>query len=152
MGLIDNHRFVIEGRVANTIEGHGVWPGTNTFHISRVGVERFVGGSSANLDPRTEGWGMNVIHEMLHTKNGGNYEDDMNRFGSTGYVTDFSNIIRAELGQQWGQRLSYLPMPVGGYNIYPYDNISMQHLLNQDKLPLNQRTDPPSSSLFIIYR
>jgi hypothetical protein len=95
---------------------------------------------------------MNFIHEALHTIGGGDHLDDLGGFGRTGYVTDFSNMVRSEMGADWGQRKSYLPMNVRNYLVWPYDESSYLHLLEQAKLPLMQRADPPANSLYIIFK
>ena len=83
---------------------------------------------AVNVDKRTSGWGMTLLHEFLHTMAGGGLDDIPNNAeeGNPGPVETLVNTYRAELNAQggnWGQRLTYDPLPKKTYNGYTYPNI-----------------------------
>jgi RHS repeat-associated protein len=96
----------------------GVW----TFDIGdKVGSQTPVGGLYSYFNPddiqelvngtegvysKTLGFGMTFLHEMYHTSLGGSLPDGEGEY-VTGPTVDEMNIIRKELGSNWGQRLSY---------------------------------------------
>jgi RHS repeat-associated protein len=56
------------------------------------------------LSSLTMGWGMTLFHEYLHTEMGGDYKDpDKDCLGYIGQTDVIPNIIRRELGPEWGQ-------------------------------------------------
>ena len=75
-----------------------------------------INGTSKGLDNRTMGWGMTLLHEMLHTSINGNLKDDISNEYSTGPVVDYMNIIRTQLNNQgfkFGIRKQYMAFPYG---------------------------------------
>lgn len=91
-------------------------PGTNDIGIDYKQIQSFILGTSKGLDSKTLGWGMVVLHEMLHTNIGGGLKDDKASEYSTGAVVDFMNQIRNEMNKQgynYGKRKGYMAIPYG---------------------------------------
>ena len=77
-------------------------------------IESLIKGASSNLDSRTLGWGLIIIHELTHTAIGGGFKD-VHGIYNTGDAVDFVNKIRRELnkkGYSFGERLQYDSNPV----------------------------------------
>jgi len=95
-------------------------------------INRYINGTK-NMDKRTLGYGMIFMHEILHTRVGGSLTDTEG-YGNTGGVVDRMNIVRRQLGENWGQRLSYTAMeltsPMFSGKYYPFDNLSKAYLRN----------------------
>lgn len=114
-------------RAINEDQGWRTYMG---IEINSNQIRNFIGGTSDDLDPRTMGYGMTFLHELGHTKIGGDRRDyynsgnEMKLFGSIGPNVDFMNQIRKELGPKFGERLSYsyyenipfLPFSLQSYN------------------------------------
>jgi hypothetical protein len=101
----------------------GVPEGTNTIGLSFKQIEDFINGS-INLDNRTLGWGMTLMHELHHTQVGGGLPDAP---FNPGPVVTQMNIIRSELNTQggnYGQRLDYVATPIGGNAYLPFNKVS----------------------------
>ncbi|GGH70092.1 RHS repeat domain-containing protein [Phaeocystidibacter marisrubri] len=83
-------------------------------------ITDFIKGT-AGLDDRTMGYGMIFLHELDHTALGQGVEDEHGAF-ETGPVVDRMNKIRGQMStedNQWGQRLSYDMLSIGGNeNVY----------------------------------
>jgi RHS repeat-associated protein len=103
-GAISDKRTVSVG-VNNAGTGSKT-SGLNIF-LDTKQIDGFINGASRNLNPKTLGFGMTFMHELLHTDMEGALSDDKTAFGQTGAVVDKMNIIRSELGADYGQRLSY---------------------------------------------
>lgn len=76
---------------------------------------------------------MSVLHEMGHTFLHGKLlhsDAEMNGFGVIGDIDKRMNQIRREMGQSWGQRLSYTYVNVNGYNYTPMTNASLKAIQN----------------------
>jgi len=95
-------------------------------NLSPKQINSFINGAR-NVNSNTLGYGMTFLHEMHHSALGLAVGDDKSSFGSTGGVVDRLNIIRSELGSDYGQRTSYkgvrfnggrsfIPMGVGALN------------------------------------
>ena len=88
----------------------------NTIRLGIRQIEGFVKGT-VGMDSRTLGWGMTLMHELYHTKVGGNLKDNYGS-GYLGDVVTQMNAIRSELNAQggiYGQRLSYESILINGY-------------------------------------
>ncbi len=112
----------------------GVPRGSNDIWLSPNQINGFITGAT-NLDNRTLGWGMTLIHELHHTQVGGGLLDTP---GNPGPVVTQMNIIRSELNAQggnYGQRLDYGATSSGGYNYIPF-NIPAQGQLGFGFAPL----------------
>ena len=91
-------------------------PGTNMIGINLKQMTALINGTSKGLDNRTMGWGMTLLHEMLHTPINANLKDDRSSEYSTGPVVDYMNIIRTQLNNQgfnFGIRKQYMAFPYG---------------------------------------
>jgi len=93
-----------------------------------------------NVDNRTAGWGMTVLHEYLHTAVGGSYSDYPNdvKTGNPGPAESRCNEYRTQLnakGGNWGQRQTYdkinMPMKAGVFTIF-----------SPAFIPFNSNTNP----------
>ncbi|MBE6256557.1 MAG: RHS repeat-associated core domain-containing protein [Prevotella sp.] len=90
--------------------------GTNMIGINLKQMTALINGTSKGLDNRTMGWGMTLLHEMLHTSINENLKDDISNEYSTGPVVDYMNIIRTQLNNQgfkFGIRKQYMAFPYG---------------------------------------
>ena len=122
MNLIDNEEivdvFIVGGKHRS-----GTSMGGNLSRLSYTQIEEFIKNTN-NLDKRTLGWGMTFLHEMHHTKTGGNLRDSN---VGTGDVVDSMNRFREELnslGYNFGQRTNYLPLRLDthdGFEYIPFD-------------------------------
>jgi len=101
----------------------GVPPGTNTIGLNFKQIDGFINGT-VNMDNRTLGWGMTVMHELYHTQIGGGLPDSP---FNPGPVVTQMNIIRSELntkGGNYGQRMDYYAAPLGSNMYIPFDIVS----------------------------
>ncbi len=110
----------------------GNQPGTLDINISARQVDAFIAGAN-NVDSRTMGYGMTLLHETMHTSIGGSLTDAGN--GGIGQVEGVMNKIRGELnqnGMNFGQRLSYKGMAAtdSGDAFVPFDAHSLNVLKN----------------------
>lgn len=123
IGAIDHEERVT---VTSTFDGsrarnENIGPESGmTVMMDRSQIGCFVRGTSNDLDSRTMGYGMTFLHELGHTKIGGNRRDyydfeSHGLFGQTGPNVDYMNQIRRELGPRFGERFSY-----GYYENIPY--------------------------------
>lgn len=81
------------------------------------------------------GYGMTFLHELGHTKIGGNRRDyydfeSHGLFGQTGPNVDYMNQIRRELGPRFGERFSYPSRK----RIIPFSLNSFNEMIN-NKIP-----------------
>jgi RHS repeat-associated protein len=83
-------------------------------------IEKFIQGT-VGLDNRTLGWGMTFFHESFHTDLGGGLKDYPNYDGYPGPVEEKMNVIRQELGPNWGQRMTYNAPPMFGQYCIPFN-------------------------------
>ena len=103
----------------------GVPTGTNDIGLNFKQIEGFINGT-VGADTRTLGWGMTVMHELYHTQVGGGLADTP---GTPGPVVTQMNIIRAELGENYGQRLDYQATPIGGSAYIPFVRASKESII-----------------------
>ena len=81
----------------------------NTINIDGNQIDSFITGTSQDLNQSTLGYAMTFLHELGHTSIGGGREDEEKiRYGFPGSNVEYMNIIRAELGPDYGVRLSYV--------------------------------------------
>jgi len=112
----------------------GVPPGTNKIGLNFQQIEGFINGT-VNMDNRTLGWGMTLMHEINHTNVGGGLQDSP---FNPGPVVTIMNTIRTELnaqGGKYGQRLEYYGTPIGSKVYLPFNNAS-QSLINRGIIPI----------------
>lgn len=66
------------------------------------------------------------MHEVCHSNVGGSLSDPTGPivFGQTGDVVDRMNIIRSQLGSDYGQRTSYAALPLGQYAYIPFSQVT----------------------------
>ena len=93
------------------------------FHLDVNEVKSFVDGASADLNPKTMGFGMMFMHELLHTDVGIStlHGSEAYSWGQTGTVVNVMNSIRGQLGESYGQRLSYIGLNEEGVTYVPFD-------------------------------
>ncbi len=101
----------------------------NKITIDANQVTGFINGTSKDLNNKTLGFGMSVLHEYRHTKHGGGYEHSFEiGLGMGKQKIDMpdiiGNTIRRELstgtGTNYGQRTNYSPYIVGGYEWHAF--------------------------------
>ena len=85
-------------------------------------IEKFIQGT-IGLDSRTLGWGMTFLHESFHTDLGGGFKDEPY---NPGPVVEKMNVIRQELGSNWGQRVTYHALPMFGQAILPFNSDALR--------------------------
>ena len=90
-------------------------------------IEHFISGTTPDLNNTTLGYAMSFLHELGHTEAGGNRRDEeKNKFGIPGSNVEFMNIIRSELGREYGIRQSYVavtfPNSTSGYLPFGFDS------------------------------
>lgn len=108
--------------------------GTNQIGLNFRQIEGFVNGT-VNLDNRTLGWGMTLMHEIQHTNVGGGFSDAPY---NPGPVVSTMNTLRSELngqGGNYGQRLEYSGRPIG-LNVYLPFSSGSQSLINSGIIPV----------------
>ena len=138
IGAIDHEERVT---VTSTFDGsrarnENIGPESGmTVMMDRSQIGCFVRGTSNDLDSRTMGYGMTFLHELGHTKIGGNRRDyydfeSHGLFGQTGPNVDYMNQIRRELGSRFGERFSYPSRK----RIIPFSLNSFNEMIN-NKIP-----------------
>ncbi len=119
-------------------------------NIDAVQVNKFIAGTSSDLNNFTQGFGMTFLHELQHTDIFGGKSDPAKQtvngqvgvpFGDIGGPETRINKVRRELNQQGmnlGQRLSYGPLPMGtaGMVYLPFSNRSLNDI-NSGTIPTN---------------
>lgn len=105
--------------------------GGQLVRLNQNQIEGFINGTPADLNSATMGYGMVFLHELTHSNLGQFYYnsptplvDPSPGSGGTGFVVDFMNRIRSELGQDYGQRLSYEASQGAIYNYIPFHSIN----------------------------
>jgi hypothetical protein len=114
-------------------------------NISAKQVDAFIAGAH-NVDSRTMGYGMTLLHETLHTAVGGSLTDTGN--GRIGEVEGVMNTVRGELNQNglnFGQRLSYEGRGGGdsGNAFIPFDEGA--------RSAINSANEPSSDDKYVSY-
>ncbi|MFT4070394.1 MAG: hypothetical protein QM654_00555 [Dysgonamonadaceae bacterium] len=108
--------------------------GTNEIGLDFRQIEGFINGT-VNMDNRTLGWGMTLMHEIQHTNVGGRLSDAPY---TPGPVVTTMNTIRSELNAQggnYGQRLDYYGTPIGS-NVYLPFSSGSHSLINSGIIPV----------------
>jgi len=101
----------------------GAVKGTDVIGFNPQQIEGFINGTY-NMDNRTLGWGMTLIHEITHTNIGGGLSDIPYNPAPT---VDFMNNIRGELNAQggnYGQRLEYFGSRINSSVYLPFNHNS----------------------------
>jgi hypothetical protein len=95
--------------------------GDNHINFNPDQMSSFYSGTKG-LDKMTSGFGIALLHEYLHTKNGRCFSDPADRhYGALGEVEEVVNKVRCELGEEsWGQRMSYKGVAIPGYPNYEF--------------------------------
>ncbi|MDY0014865.1 MAG: hypothetical protein RBS13_01500, partial [Bacteroidales bacterium] len=105
-------------------------------------IQGFIDGVRGGLNPETMGFGMTFLHELDHTDLGiTKSRDGENRiFGEIGSTVKLMNTIRAELGADYGERLSHASSdnPMDNYNYIPFDGYSLGWL-KKGFAPINNK-------------
>jgi RHS repeat-associated protein len=92
---------------------------------------------SVGVDSRTRGFGMVFMHELMHSNVGGGMTDPQKMFGSMGPIINRENLIRQQLGSNYGQRLSYPALRMSDGNAYmPMAPAAMMQM-NRGLIPSN---------------
>jgi hypothetical protein len=112
-------------------------------NIDGVQTNKFISGTSSDLNNFTQGFGMSFLHEMQHTDIFGHKTDPKQivngqvvvPFGDIGGPESRINKVRRELNQQGmnlGQRLSYASTPIGtnGMVNLPFSHQSLTDIYN----------------------
>lgn len=114
--LIDDKQVINVGQT----DGKGSKGGGNQIGLDFSQIQGFMNGVQGGLNKETMGYGMVFLHEFLHTGLGGSFSDRD--------VVPKMNVIRSQLGTDFGQRMSYETIPLGGYNYIPFDSGSKSYL------------------------
>ena len=93
--------------------------------------------TSPDLNSTTNGFALTFFHELGHTKYGGRGQDPPFVEGQNGYLQAgrqerLPNRIRREMGNSYGQRMTYFPYYVKseGNSYYPWTATSLEQLKN----------------------
>ncbi len=89
-------------------------------------INGFINGATG-VNNKTMGFGMTFLHELDHTALGSG-NDDSKGLGKTGDVVDRMNIIRSQMGESWGQRLSYSALKQNGRSYIPMSPMSLSEI------------------------
>lgn len=68
---------------------------------------------------------MTFLHESFHTDLGGSFKDEPY---NPGPVVEKMNVIRQDLGPNWGQRLTYHALPMFGQAYLPFNGDALMML------------------------
>jgi RHS repeat-associated protein len=140
-----NSRKTVDVFAQNNIGSKG---GGLQVNIDAIQVNKFIAGTSSDLNNFTQGFGMTFLHELQHTDIFGGKSDPAKQivngqvgvpFGDIGGPETRMNKVRRELNQQGmnlGQRLSYGPLPMGtsGMVYLPFSNRSLNDI-NSGTIP-----------------
>ena len=114
--------------------------GSPLINLNPNQINSFITGAN-NVNNRTLGWGMTLMHEILHSNvaEGGaiGHGDEKINFGNTGSVVDRINTVRSELntlGGNYGIRQSYQAIYFNSQTqspmFLPFDSSSLNSLIN----------------------
>ncbi len=103
---------------------------SNFLYLDAKQIQGFINGAS-NVNPTTMGWAMTFLHETFHTgleEHGGIWDPDVRWV--PGPVEDVMNVIRTELGGDYGQRLSYISIidPNTGLSYIPFNQLALNQM------------------------
>jgi RHS repeat-associated protein len=136
IGLIASPgKIDVQHAIANVTDGP-----TNTVGLNYDETASLIAGTSPDLDSRTMGFGITFLHETLHTSIGGGLVDGA--AGTPGPVENIVNVIRAQMCEPLGQRLSYSAMPVRGVPMIPFSPISLT-MIQEGKQPVSSYVQLP---------
>jgi RHS repeat-associated protein len=116
-------------------------PAKNTVGLNYDQTASFIAGTCSNLDNRTMGFGTTFLHEALHTPMGGGLEDG--GAGTPGPVENTVNVIRSQMCEPLGQRLSYSAIRVHGVPTIPFSAASLT-TIQEGKQPVSSCVRLPS--------
>ncbi len=85
----------------------------NTINLNENQTDAFENGAVQGLNRLTMGIGIVFLHEVAHTPEGINRQDDLKDEYDKGPIVEFENKIREELGDDWGQRQTYKGFVIG---------------------------------------
>jgi len=97
----------------------------NQISLNPNQINEFVNGAiKGGLNEHTLGWAMVFLHESLHTNIGGNLTDPDEKKGdgihSVGEVEAIMNKVRNDMGEDFGERMSYAAYYFEKVNMYAF--------------------------------
>lgn len=108
-------------------------------NLGSFDIGQYIDGVRGGLNPKTMGWGMQFLHELIHTPAGpsGGLDDEEFGYESTVSTIDQMNGIRSELGPSYGQRRSYSGKDIndGRNTVIPFDSDTFKHFKINNSLP-----------------
>ena len=136
---IDDKSKIIE---VNYGPGKGNLTDGSKIQYDDIQIQGFIDGVQGGLNPETMGFGMTFLHELDHSDLGftkSNKGED-GCFGVIGPTVQLMNTIRAELGADYGERLSHASSnnPMDNYNYIPFDGYSLGWL-KKGFAPINNK-------------
>lgn len=145
---------VIESGVGVTVaqfispENEGSGASRDMVGLDPIQIRSFIEGVKGGLNPKTQGFGMVFLHELLHTDAGKKVRPEYAiaehnlKLGEIDAHVEFENKIREQLGSDWGQRLSYVSVTGHeGLSYTPFDLSSRKYIVTQDTPSLFKRND-----------
>lgn len=108
----------------------GSQAGGQLVRLNSSQIESFINGTPADLNRETMGYGIVFLHELTHTDLGQSYHNsstplvDPSSGTGTGFVVDYMNRIRAQLGPDYGQRTNYAALQGFGDYYIPFNSIN----------------------------
>ena len=139
-------------------------PKTHTVTLNAKEIQLQINGASTELNPKTMGWGLSTMHELLHEKFGGHSGSASTSgvkspkwFGYRDALIDKMNVIRFELtsataykyGLQYGTRMTYVGIDMAGYHIFPFDGNSYEAIQTGKN---KTQTFPTSNQLHMKFK
>ena len=114
---------------------------TNTINFNVADITHEMDGTSNDMNKTTFGYALTFFHEIAHTPWGGEIPDPSSDFDkeTAGKVERLANKIRKELGSEYGQRMTYMPLVIPNENktYLPFSRKSMD-LVNQGIVPVEK--------------
>lgn len=118
-----------EDNLVTTMENSGsratdnIEPGLASINLNEDQINGYIN-NSENVNDKTLGYGMVFLHELNHTESGNDLSDNTSPGNPTGDNVDMMNIIRNEMGSDWGERTSY--KRINGF--MPFDTNTLDQL------------------------
>ena len=101
--------------------------GANTIHMNPRQISDLQR-DMVGVNGKSTGWGMIFFHEYGHTEYAGSWKDPKQGEAGIGYPDALGNIIRLELGEDWGQRVNYNPIKIGETYYLPFTQNALECL------------------------